>query len=160
MDTSLENRRHEAQNIVNTYMGWSTGAAFLPVPWVDLAAVTAIQIKMVADLAEVYDVPFSKNVAKSIIAGLIGSVLPATLARGLSSVIKAIPGVGTFLGVITAPAFASASTYAVGRVFIQHFESGGNMLNFDPDAMRDYFKDEFEQGKKQSGSSTSSKAAA
>ncbi len=156
-EQAIEDRRHEAQGIVNTYMGWSTGAAFLPVPYVDLAAVTAIQIKMVADLSELYEVPFSKNVAKGVIAGLLGAVLPATAARGVASFIKAIPGVGTFLGVITAPAFASASTYAVGRVFVQHFESGGTLLTFDPDAVREHFKEEFESGKKASGSS---KAAA
>ena len=50
------------------------------------------------------------------------------------------------LGVLTAPVFTTASTYAVGKVFIQHFEAGGNVLNFDPEAMREHFKDEFEQG--------------
>jgi uncharacterized protein (DUF697 family) len=145
MSDTPETRRHEASTIIKTYMGWSAGAAFLPVPYVDLAAVTAVQVKMVADLAAVYNVPFSRNVVKSIIGGLLGSVLPATLAQGLSSLIKAIPGVGSFLGAITGPGFATASTYALGRIFVQHFEAGGNVLNFDPEAMREHFKHEFDQ---------------
>jgi len=144
IDNEVNDRRHEASSIIKTYMGWSAGAAFLPVPYVDLAAVTAVQVKMVADLAAVYDVPFSRNAVKSIVAGLVGSVLPSALARGASSFVKAIPGIGTFLGAVTAPAFSSASTYAIGRIFMQHFEAGGNVLNFDPDAMRDHFKAEFE----------------
>jgi uncharacterized protein (DUF697 family) len=143
MDENVEDRRQEASSVIKTYMGWSAGAAFLPIPYVDLAAVSAIQVKMVADLATIYDVPFSRNAIKSIVAGLIGSTLPSALARGTSSFIKAIPGVGTFLGAVTAPAFSSASTYAIGRVFVQHFEAGGNVLNFDPEAMRDHFKAEF-----------------
>lgn len=158
MDEKVEARRHEASSIIKTYMGWSAGAAFLPLPYVDLAAVTAIQVKMVADLAAIYEVPFSRNAVKSIVAGLIGSTLPSALARGASSLIKAIPGVGTFLGAVTAPAFSTASTYAIGRVFVQHFEAGGNILNFDPEAMRDHFKAEFEAAPADTGTKT--KAAA
>ena len=160
MDETIEARRHEASSIIKTYMGWSAGAAFLPVPYLDLAAVTALQIKMVADLAAVYEVPFSRNVVKTIIAGLLGSVLPSTLARGLSSFIKAIPGIGTFLGVITAPAFSTASTYAVGKVFVQHFEAGGNVLNFDADAMREHFKHEFESAVAEDKKASTAKTAA
>mmetsp|Transcript_5606 Transcript_5606/g.7887 ORF Transcript_5606/g.7887 Transcript_5606/m.7887 type:complete len:197 (+) Transcript_5606:53-643(+) len=161
---TIESRRHDGSGIIKIYMGWSAGAAFLPVPLLDLAAVTALQVKMVADLAEVYDIPFSRNAVKSIIGGLIGSVVPSTLARGASSLVKAVPGVGSILGAITAPAFASASTYAVGKVFQQHFEAGGNILNFDPDAMREYFKQEYEgavaaeQQDKKGGSSAKSAA--
>jgi uncharacterized protein (DUF697 family) len=158
MDENVEDRRNEASSIIKTYMGWSAGAAFLPIPYVDLAAVSAIQVKMVADLAAIYDIPFSRNAVKSIIAGLIGSALPSALARGASSFIKAIPGVGTFLGTVTAPAFSSASTYAIGRVFVQHFEAGGNVLNFDPEAMRDHFKAEFDAAPAEDGAKA--KAAA
>lgn len=157
-DVDVAARRTEASSIVNTYMGWSAGASFIPFPWVDLAATTLVQIKMVADLSKLYEVPFSRNVVKTIIAGLLGSLVPAGLARGASSLLKSVPGVGTILGVMTAPVFTTASTYAIGKVFIQHFEAGGNVLNFDPDAMREYFKEEFE--KAVAKSSGSSKAAA
>ncbi|MDA0369726.1 MAG: DUF697 domain-containing protein [Proteobacteria bacterium] len=158
MDETVEARRDKASSIIKTYMGWSAGAAFLPLPYVDLAAVTAVQVKMVADLAAVYEVPFARNAVKSIVAGLIGSALPSALARGASSLIKAIPGVGTFLGAVTAPAFSSASTYAIGRIFVQHFEAGGNILNFDPDAMREHFKSEFDSASADDNAKT--KAAA
>ena len=141
-------RRAEAKSIVQTYMGWSAGASYLPLPIVDFAAVTLVQIKMVADLAEAYQVPFSRNIVKTIIAGLVGSALPMTVARGATSLVKSIPGVGTAVGLLGAPIFTTASTYAVGRVFIQHFEAGGNLLNFNPDAMRGYFQQEFAAGMK------------
>jgi hypothetical protein len=46
------------------------------------------------------------------------------------------------------PTLAGASTYAVGRVFIQHFECGGTILSFDPEKVRAHFEKEFEEGKK------------
>ena len=160
-DETLDARRLEAANIIKIYMGWSAGAAFLPLPLLDIAAVTALQVKMVADLADTYDVPFSKNVVKTVIGGLLGGILPTALARGASSIVKAIPGVGSILGAITAPAFSTAATYAVGRVFQQHFEAGGNVLNFDPDAMRGYFRDEYDKAvadEKKKASTTKSAA--
>lgn len=150
-------RREEASKAVKTYMAWSTGASLIPVPLVDLATVTGLQIKMVSRLAAIYEIPFSPNIAKSVIGALISSILPVSVARGTSSLIKAIPGVGAILGALTAPAFTTASTYALGRVFIQHFEAGGTLLNFDPDAMRDHFKSEFDKGTKETAAEPASK---
>ena len=44
--------------------------------------------------------------------------------------------------------FSGAYTWALGRVFIQHFESGGTFLNFDAEKVREHFKAEFEEGRK------------
>ena len=49
------------------------------------------------------------------------------------------------VGGITVGVFASASTYAVGRVFIQHFASGGTFLDFKPEEVRDFFNAEFKK---------------
>jgi uncharacterized protein (DUF697 family) len=58
--------------------------------------------------------------------------------------VKSVPGIGSVLGAVTGPALASAATYAIGKVFTQHFEAGGNILNFDANAMRNYFKEQFD----------------
>ena len=49
---------------------------------------------------------------------------------------------------LTLPAASGALTYAVGRVFIQHFESGGTFLDFDPAEVSKYFAEKYEQGRK------------
>ena len=41
---------------------------------------------------------------------------------------------------------AGATTYAVGKVFIQHFESGGTFLNFNPDSVKEYYETMFKEG--------------
>jgi hypothetical protein len=45
------------------------------------------------------------------------------------------------------PALALASTVAVGRVFLQHFEAGGTLLDFDPEKMKSYFEAEFNKAR-------------
>ena len=44
--------------------------------------------------------------------------------------------VGTLFGVISVSAFAAAGTYAVGRLFVAHFESGGTLLDLDVERAR------------------------
>jgi uncharacterized protein (DUF697 family) len=79
---------------------------------------------------------------------LIGSVVPGTLAFGaFGSMLKAVPVVGALAGAPAMVLFCGASAWALGKVFIQHFESGGTFLNFEPDQVREYFKAQFEEGK-------------
>ena len=47
-------------------------------------------------------------------------------------------------GQVVMPGFAAAVTWAMGRIFIQHFETGGTLLDFDADKMREHFQAEFE----------------
>jgi len=40
-----------------------------------------------------------------------------------------------------------ATSYAIGSMFVQHFESGGTLLDFDPKKMREYFASKLAEGK-------------
>ena len=44
--------------------------------------------------------------------------------------------------------FSGASTYALGEVFREHFETGGTFLDFDPGRLKKYYQEKFEKGKK------------
>ncbi len=66
----------------------------------------------------------------------------------LASVVKFIPVIGETAGVVAMPILAGATTYAVGKVFVQHFASGGTLLTFDPDKVKEYYAQMFEEGKK------------
>jgi len=139
-----------ALDAIRRYMWWSAGAGLVPIPIVDLVAVSGVQLRMLSELSRIYGVPFVENRGKAIISSLIGYVLPSALSFGLlGSVIKAIPGVGVLAGAPAMAVFSAAYAWAIGRVFIQHFESGGTFLNFDPEAVREHFRQEFEEGRKQ-----------
>ncbi|WP_353572858.1 YcjF family protein [Candidatus Albibeggiatoa sp. nov. BB20] len=144
VEAVIESHEEEANNMVKNYIIASMGAALVPVPLFDMVALTGIQLKLLHSLAKLYDVKFTKNLGKSLIGSLLGGIVPASTAASLS---KAVPGVGTTVGVIGMSAIGGATTYAIGRVFIQHFESGGTFLDFNPEKVREYFKAEFERGK-------------
>lgn len=150
VETSAEapDRAVLAAGVLRRMSMWSAGAGVIPVPGIDLAAIVGLQVKTVRELALIYGVPFDEVRTKAIIGALIGGLLPFNAAVGIgglaSTLYKAIPGVGAILGMITMPAAAAAANYALGRLFIEHFESGGTLLDFNAEKMRARFRAEME----------------
>jgi len=129
-----------ANEIVKKYALFAAGAGLIPFPVVDFAAVTALEIKMLSDLGDLYGVPFSQDRVRPIVAALIGGYSSTKIGYGIGgSMLKSIPLVGQAIGMVSMPAFGAGLTYAIGRLFIQHFASGGTFLNFDPDKVRGFF---------------------
>jgi len=147
-----------AREIVRRRSNWAMAGGILPIPFLDVCAVSAIQIVMIRELSIYYGIPFYRSMAKSFVTALLGSVLPVVASGGLAgSIAKAMPFFGWGVGLATVPLVAGATTRAAGMVFVQHFESGGTMLDFDPMATREYFKREFEEAKQRAERSASGK---
>lgn len=138
--TQHKNIVEQANKITNRKTLYAAGAGLIPFPIVDAAALLGVQLTMIHSISKLYDIPFKKHRVKSLIASLIGS-------GGTVGLIKLIPGLGTIIGGATSAVAGAAATYALGRVFTQHFDQGGTLLNFDPIASRAYFYQEFEEGK-------------
>ena len=138
-----------AAQTVGKYAAWTAAAGVLPFPLLDTVAVGGLQIQMLRRLAEIYDTPFSENAGKSVLASLVGAILPASVAStasfGVLSLLKGFPVVGGTLAAVTMPALSAGSTYAIGRVFIQHFASGGTLLDFNPHDYREFMKAQAEK---------------
>ena len=149
-DEVQENVEMEAgegsDNTIRNHVLGSMGVGLIPVPVVDLVALTGIQLNMLRKLAKAYDVPFTKDKVKNMIASLIGGGLPVTFSSAFASLIKSVPIIGQTTGALAMPILAGATTYAVGKVFTQHFASGGTFLNFDPDEVKDYYYEMFKEG--------------
>ena len=143
-----EARRSRAEEAVDSAVRWSFGFGLIPLPIVDLAAISTVQLRMLRSLCDVYGEPFSENQGKALISALLGGIVPTKLAWGpIRSLLKAIPVVGPLAGAAAMPLFAAASTYAVGHTFIHHFESGGTLLDLDPAKLRDYVAKQYREGR-------------
>ena len=103
-------------------------------------------MNMLRKLAKAYDIPFSKDIVKNVIASLLGGGISVTFSGALASLMKTVPVIGQTTGALAMPILAGATTYATGKVFIQHFASGGTFLNFDPDKVREYYYEMFKEG--------------
>lgn len=150
MDDLVREHRHAAaEHVLRQYTLGAMAVGLVPIPFVDLAALVALQLKMLHSLAGTYDIEFKADIGRSAIASLVGSTASTTLSPTLAaSLAKLVPGIGQTLASGSAVLLNGAATYAVGKVFIQHFAAGGTFLSFDPEAVRDYFEAQLQEGGK------------
>lgn len=146
--TEVEDKSVEAEDVIRKHCYAAAGVGLIPIPWVDFIGLTAIQIKMLHQLSETYKIEFSEDKGKAIIGSLVSGFLPVAIAQPVASFIKAIPLIGQTTGAITMSILGGSTTYAIGRVFNQHFATGGTFLDLDPAKVKAYFKEQFEVGRK------------
>lgn len=130
-------------SIIREKMLLSLGAGIIPIPMVDILAVSAIQVAMVRQISRAFGIDYKESDGKALITALTG----ASVARLGGSLVKSIPGIGTFIGGATTSVLSAASTYALGEVFKKHFETGGTFLDFDLASLKKYYDQKFEKGK-------------
>jgi uncharacterized protein (DUF697 family) len=121
------------------YSSLAATAGALPVPVVDLLALSAVQTRMVYDLAKLYGQPLTGQRFLEI-AGTLGlGVLMRQAARGM---IRWIPGLGTVLGSVAGGALAGASTFALGKAFCYYYQAVHQGHVPRPQDLKRYYQEE------------------
>ena len=146
---NLDFRHQLAHQSVKNWAQWAAVAGFIPVPLVDTAAITGLQIKLINDLCKIYQVEFKKELVLSIISSLAGASVATMFSTTLGSTFaRYIPVVGTTISAITQPALSYATTYAIGVTFIKHFENHGSLIDFDVKDAKGFFNEQIAKAKK------------
>jgi uncharacterized protein (DUF697 family) len=139
--------KEDVDRLIRYHVWGAMGVGLIPFPVVDFVGLTGIQLNMLRKLAQVYHIPFFKDRVRTIISPLVGAAIPGVVGGPLAlSLSKLIPVLGQTAGVITMPLVAGATTYAIGKIFVQHFASGGTFLTFDPDKVRAYYTELLKEG--------------
>jgi uncharacterized protein (DUF697 family) len=135
-----EHRDEMASKLIDRFALWSGVAGLIPLPVIDVITVGGLQIQMLRRLSQIYGVPFSENRGKALLASLAGSMIPATSGVGAASALKVVPVVGMLVSGFVMPVLSAGATYAIGKAFVQHFASGGTLLDFSPPDYREFIK--------------------
>jgi uncharacterized protein (DUF697 family) len=118
--------------IVYRYMAASAGAALIPTAGLDVAALAGIHIALIKQLCEHYDVDFTEHTARNVLIGVAGSIVPGMVGTVVGrKILGMLPLSGAVFGWALMSAGSAAFSYAIGRLFIEHFEGGGTLLSFD-----------------------------
>ena len=127
LDVNAVRRRTQAYAIVERHATYSAAGGIIPVPIVNVASVTAIIVRMVRRLSALYGVPFERDRARAIVVALAGGTMPTGLAAVTTSTLYYfVPG-SAIIGLAVASVAAVACTRNIGRVFVEHFESGATL---------------------------------
>lgn len=139
-NTRMASRRDRAEAIVRNYAILALGCGLMPTPLLDVAALTLIEVRMLEELAALYELPISRVRAESQVSALIGSLTATTLGfRPLMAGRYAfarymMPVTGILLAAASVSAASASITYAIGRIFINDFESDGPITKLEVDA--------------------------
>jgi uncharacterized protein (DUF697 family) len=145
----LATAQDKAVAAISTSVKWAAAASMIPLPYVDMLGLAAVQLSMVKDIADAYGQPAKSEVIRGLIASMLGTLTPVAASSVLvGSSLKLIPGAGSLLGSVSVAAFGAAATYAVGKSFVKHFEKGGSLDNFNPESIKEDLKKDFAKGKK------------
>ena len=120
-------RRTQANSIVERHTAYAAVGGIIPVPIANVASVTAVIVRMVKLLSDLYGIPFERDRARAIVVGLMGGAMPTGLgAATTSTLFYIVPGSG-LVGLAVSSIAAVACTRSIGRIFVEHFESGSSL---------------------------------
>lgn len=120
-------RRSQALKIVERHAVYAAVGGIIPVPIANVAGVTAVIVRMVKVLSDLYGIPFERDRARAIVVGFMGGAMPTGLGAVTTSTLGYIvPGSG-LLGLAVSSVTAVACTRSIGRIFVEHFESGAGL---------------------------------
>jgi uncharacterized protein (DUF697 family) len=116
--------------IVERHATYSAVGGIIPLPIVNVASITAIIVRMVKQLTELYGVPFERDRTRTIVLGLVGGAMPTGLAAVTTSTLAyVVPGSG-LIGLAVSSMGAVACTRGIGLIFVAHFERGATLHDF------------------------------
>ena len=145
---TLQTQRLAADAVIKDHVLLALGAGLIPVPLVDIAAITMIEVNMIGDLARVYDFPVPhKLIRYKILISLLGSIGPLYAADHLHGALHAVPLIGFAASAVTLSMTGGVAVYVVGRAFQKHYESGGVFLSTRNASVRKFFGEVRKEGK-------------
>lgn len=125
-------KRAGAMRIVHRYVAASAIAGLNPVPVLDVAVLGGVHVSLIKDLTEYYGAEFSEHAARNILIAVGASIIPGAIGTVVGrKALRAIPFLVPGAGLLTMSAFSAAVSYGLGRVFINHFETGGTLDTFN-----------------------------
>jgi len=138
LDVSIK----DITKIIATSSAKASAVAILPVPIIDVAGVTFLQVRMVNRLAERYGIN-SSDKTRLIISALASNLIArmvTLVTEELAATSKLNMLIGESLIKATITGFV---TTIIGEIYADHFESGGTLDNISIDRRIGYFKRQF-----------------
>jgi len=149
-DKNLSNKNSESSSlikdeevlkIITKASAKASGIAALPVPLLDIAGVSFVQLKMVEQIGERYGLEVTDK-SNILISSIVTSLLGKLISLAISQAVNA-----TSLDKILGESLVKASiagfvTTITGEVYHDHFSKKGTFEDISVDHYLDYFKDQ------------------
>jgi uncharacterized protein (DUF697 family) len=126
-DANAARLRRKATAVVERYANYSAVGGAIPIPLANAAAITALLIRMVKSLSDLYGAPFERNRTRVVIVALMGGALPTGFSTiATSTLTYFVPGLN-LVGLAVSSVTSGAYARSIGQIYIENFENGATI---------------------------------
>jgi len=116
LEMRIETQQLLAEKKINGSVLLAAGCGAIPISYIDVGSTMAVQLRMIKDLCDIYEVEWDEHVVKGLVASAVGNIGK----RMGASMLKSIPIVGTVIGGFANATLSGVSTYAMGHAFVKY----------------------------------------
>ena len=118
-----ERRLQIAFKIVDRHKMNAGLGGLVPMPAVNVVSVSAIILRMLKSLSDVYGVPFERDKMRAVVLGLMGGAAPTGLAAATATTLSFAAPIAGAVGLAVSSVAAASLTRRIGLHFVERFES-------------------------------------
>lgn len=122
--TNMTAKNEEADALITRYALFGTATGLIPTMGLDVAAATAVQTKMVRDLAEIYDYKIDDQLVRTALTMALSSVGGRILSTLANVVAGSFTPLKVLLGGATSAAVSGFLTYETGKIYQACMQEG------------------------------------
>jgi uncharacterized protein (DUF697 family) len=124
--TNIDAKRAEADKIISRYALFGTVTGLIPVMGIDVLAATAVQTKMIKDLAEVYHFDVDDQIIRMAITTGVTAIGGRILTQLASTLAQSFSPIKMFVNGATQAAVSGFLTLQIGKIYQNKMELGEN----------------------------------
>lgn len=122
----LQNKNEQADGIIRRYALFGTATGLIPVFGLDVAALTAIQVKMIKELANVYEYDIEDQMIRMSITTGVTSLAGRLVTAVATTITKAFSPLKFIIGGATQAALSGFMTAETGKIYQARMANGQN----------------------------------
>ncbi len=145
--TGPEGKDAQANSIIRKYALFGTAAGLIPSFGLDVAALTAIQVKMIRDLADVYEYDVNDQMIRMTITTGVTALAGRLLTGIATSITRAFSPLKFLIGGATQAALSGFTTAEIGKIYQARLSSGENPADITVSEIVDHIVTQVQEGK-------------
>lgn len=157
MTDDLTQKREMADRLIRKYALFGTATGLIPAFGVDVAAATAVQTKMIKDLADIYDFDIDDQLMRTALTSGITALGGRILTQIAGMLATTFSPLKMFLGGATSAVVSGFLTLEIGKLYQTKMELGENPADIGVMDIVNHIATQVKEGKLDPGSLSLSK---
>lgn len=145
--TGPDNKQEQADALIKRYALFGTATGLIPTFGLDVAVLTGIQVKMIKDLADVYEYNVDDQMIRMTITTGVTTLAGRLVTGVMTSLTKAFSPLKFLIGGATQAALSGFMTAEIGKIYQARLSSGQNPSDITVSEIVNHIVAQVQEGK-------------